>query len=69
VAVDVVPYQAILENLPVQLAAGEGPDLPRSPTLAASTSTISTWTPYVDASYWEESFGGTLDWYRGGPDR
>jgi alpha-1,4-digalacturonate transport system substrate-binding protein len=27
VAVDVVPYQAILENLPVQLAAGEGPDL------------------------------------------
>jgi hypothetical protein len=49
VAVDVVPYQAILENLPVQLAAGEGPDLPRSPTSAASTSTISTWTPYVDA--------------------
>ena len=27
VIVDVVPYQAILENLPVQLAAGTGPDI------------------------------------------
>jgi alpha-1,4-digalacturonate transport system substrate-binding protein len=34
VVVDVVPYQAILENLPVQLAAGTGPTLPRSPTWA-----------------------------------
>ena len=29
VVVDVVPYKAILESLPVQLAAGEGPDLGR----------------------------------------
>jgi ABC-type glycerol-3-phosphate transport system substrate-binding protein len=35
VIVDVVPYQAILENLPVQLAAGTGPDMARSPTSAA----------------------------------
>jgi alpha-1,4-digalacturonate transport system substrate-binding protein len=35
VIVDVVPYQAILENLPVQLAAGTGPTSPRSPTSAA----------------------------------
>ena len=27
VIVDVVPYQAILENLPIQLAAGSGPDM------------------------------------------
>jgi len=29
VAVDKVPYKAILEQLPVQLAAGEGPDIAR----------------------------------------
>ena len=27
VIVDTVPYKAILENLPVQLAAGSGPDI------------------------------------------
>src|SRR5213593_3119048 len=29
VGVDKVPYKAILEQLPVQLAAGEGPDIAR----------------------------------------
>ena len=29
VELDVVPYKAIIEGLPVQLAAGEGPDLAR----------------------------------------
>jgi alpha-1,4-digalacturonate transport system substrate-binding protein len=69
VAVDVVPYQAILENLPVQLAAGEGPDLPKVTDLGGLNEYYLDLTPYVDADYWEESFGGTLDWYRGGPDR
>ena len=31
VAIDKVPYKAILEQLPVQLAAGEGPDSKTSP--------------------------------------
>src|SRR5215472_12728621 len=29
VAIDKVPYKAIVEQLPVQLAAGEGPDIAR----------------------------------------
>ena len=29
VVIDKVPYKAILEQLPVQLAAGEGPDIAR----------------------------------------
>lgn len=69
VAVDVVPYQAILENLPVQLAAGEGPDLAKVTDLGGLNEYYLDLTPYVDAAYWEASFGGTLDWYRGGPDR
>jgi alpha-1,4-digalacturonate transport system substrate-binding protein len=69
VAVDVVPYQAILENLPVQLAAGEGPDLAKVTDLGGLNEYYLDLEPYVDAGYWEESFGGTLDWYRGGPDR
>ncbi|MFN3227586.1 MAG: ABC transporter substrate-binding protein [Hyphomicrobiales bacterium] len=69
VAVDVVPYQAILENLPVQLAAGEGPDLAKVTDLGGLNEYYLDLEPYVDVDYWEESFGGTLDWYRGGPDR
>ncbi|CAN0600969.1 unnamed protein product, partial [Ectocarpus sp. 12 AP-2014] len=69
VAIDVVPYQAILENLPVQLAAGEGPDLAKVTDLGGLNEYYLDLEPYVDAGYWDESFGGTLDWYRGGDDR
>ena len=69
VAIDVVPYQAILENLPVQLAAGEGPDIAKVTDLGGLNEYYLDLEPFVDAGYWEESFGGTLDWYRGGPDR
>ena len=68
VIVDTVPYQAILESLPVQLAAGEGPDLARVTDLGGLSQYYLDLTPYVDAAYWEENFGGTLDWYRKGPD-
>ncbi|GAA5068849.1 ABC transporter substrate-binding protein [Roseibacterium beibuensis] len=68
VIVDVVPYQAILENLPVQLAAGTGPDLAKVTDLGGLNEYYLDLTPYVDANAWEEAFGGTLDWYRGGPD-
>jgi alpha-1,4-digalacturonate transport system substrate-binding protein len=69
VAIDVVPYQAILENLPVQLAAGEGPDLAKVTDLGGLNEYYLDLEPYVDADYWDESFGGTLDWYRGSDDR
>ncbi|WP_375552622.1 ABC transporter substrate-binding protein [Rhodophyticola porphyridii] len=69
VAIDVVPYQAILENLPVQLAAGTGPDIAKVTDLGGLNEYYLDLTPYVDAGYWEASFGDTLDWYRGGDDR
>jgi alpha-1,4-digalacturonate transport system substrate-binding protein len=68
VMVDVVPYQAILENLPVQLAAGTGPDMAKVTDLGGLNEYYLDLAPYVDREYWEDSFGGTLDWYRAGPD-
>jgi alpha-1,4-digalacturonate transport system substrate-binding protein len=69
VIVDVVPYQAILENLPVQLAAGTGPDMAKVTDLGGLNEYYLDLTPHVDADYWQASFGDTLGWYRGGPDR
>lgn len=65
VSVDVVPYQAILENLPVQLAAGTGPDLAKVTDLGGLNEYYLDLAPHVDRAYWEGSFGETLDWYRG----
>jgi hypothetical protein len=49
VVVDVVPYQAILENLPVQLAAGTGPDMAKVTDLGGLNEYYLDLTPYVDA--------------------
>ena len=70
VVVDVVPYKAILESLPVQLAGGDGPDLARVTDLGGLAEYMLDITPYVaDAGYWEENFGDTLAWTRvNGPD-
>jgi alpha-1,4-digalacturonate transport system substrate-binding protein len=68
VIVDKVPYKAILESLPVQLAAGEGPDLARVTDLGGLNKYYLDIAPYVDTAYWEDNFGKTLDWYRAGPD-
>lgn len=68
VVLDKVPYKAILETLPVQLAGGTGPDLAFVTDLGGLNEYYLDLAPYVDRAYWEESFGGTLDWYRGGPD-
>ncbi len=68
VAMDIVPYQSILENLPVQLAAGTGPDIAKVTDLGGLHKYYLDIAPHVDRDYWEASFGDTLDWYRGGPD-
>ena len=68
VVIDKVPYKAILESLPVQLAAGEGPDLARVTDLGGLNKYYLDISPHVDTAYWEDSFGATLKWYRGGPD-
>lgn len=68
VVVDVVPYQAILENLPVQLAAGNAPDIAKVTDLGGLNEYYLDLAPYVDRDYWQASFGDTLGWYRAGPD-
>jgi hypothetical protein len=55
VAVDVVPYKAILESLPVQLAADEGPDLARVTDLGGLHQYYLDLSPYVDRDYWEKT--------------
>jgi alpha-1,4-digalacturonate transport system substrate-binding protein len=65
VAVDKVPFKAIVEQLPVQLAAGEGPDIARVTELGGLSKYYLDITPYVkDAKYWETNFGQTLPWLR-----
>jgi len=68
VAIDKVPYKAIVEQLPVQLAAGEGPDIARVTDLGGLSKYYLDITPYVkDPKYWEANFGQTLKWLRPTP--
>src|SRR5438093_13783609 len=63
VLIDKVPFKAIVEQLPVQLAAGEGPDIARVTELAGLSKYYLDITPYVkDPKYWESNFGQTLLW-------
>lgn len=64
VVVDNVPYKAILENLPIQLAAGSGPDIAKVTDLGGLSSYYLDVSPYVDAQYWQDTFGDILNWYR-----
>ncbi len=68
IVVDIVPYKAILESLPVQLAAGQGPDLARVTDLGGLHQYYLDIAPYVDRDYWEKNFSDTLPWHRSGPD-
>jgi alpha-1,4-digalacturonate transport system substrate-binding protein len=65
VIVDTVPYKTITEQLPVQLAAGQGPDIARVTDLGG----LSKY--YLDISkdlknrkYWDDNFGATQAWLR-----
>jgi len=65
VTLDEVPYAAILEGLPVQLAAGLGPDLARVTDLGGLSEYYLDLTPYVsNPDYWEANFGPFLEWLR-----
>jgi alpha-1,4-digalacturonate transport system substrate-binding protein len=65
VTLDVVPYKAVLESLPVQLAAGEGPDLARVTDLGGLSKYYMDLTPHIsDPAYWEANFGPFLKWLR-----
>ena len=68
VVIDTVPYKAITEQLPVQLGAGEGPDIARVTDLGGLNRFYLDITPHVkNAKYWEDNFGKSLTWLRGSP--
>ena len=65
VILDVVPYKTIVEQLPVQLAAGQGPDIARVTDLGGLSKYYLDISAHVkDAKYWEANFGATLPWLR-----
>jgi len=65
VILDTVAYKAILEGLPVQLAAGQGPDLARVTDLGGLSTHYLDLAPYIsDPAYWEANFGPFLKWLR-----
>jgi len=70
VVIDVVPYKSIMESLPIQLAAGAGPDLARVTDLGGLSKYYMDLTPHIsDSAYWEASFGPFLDWLAPDSDR
>jgi len=65
VVVDNVAYKAILESLPVQLAAGKGPDMARITDLGGLSKYYLDLTPYLsDPEYWRQNVGPFLQWFR-----
>jgi len=65
VVLDQVPFKAINENLPVQLAAGQGPDLARVADLGGVARYTLDLRPHLkDPAYFETNFGPFLEWMR-----
>jgi len=65
IVLDMVPYKAIVEQLPVQLAAGQGPDIARVTDLGGLSKYYMDISPYIkDRKYWEAQYGSTLAWLR-----
>jgi alpha-1,4-digalacturonate transport system substrate-binding protein len=65
VIVDVVPYKSILEQLPVQLGAGQGPDIARVTDLGGLSKYYMDISAHVkDTKYWDANFGATQPWLR-----
>jgi len=65
VILDTVPYKTVVEQLPVQLAAGQGPDIARVAEIGGLSKNYIDISAYVkDRKYWEDNFGSTLPWMR-----
>jgi len=67
-----VPYKAVVEQLPVQLAAGEGPDIGRVVELGGLNKFYLDLTPYLGAErvkYWQSNFSSTLNWFRSAEEK
>ena len=70
IIIDKVPYKAVVETLPVQLAAGEGPDIARVTDLGGLNKYYLDLTPHLSAARqkaWQDNFASTLSWFRAGP--
>jgi alpha-1,4-digalacturonate transport system substrate-binding protein len=70
VVVDTVAYNVILEQLPLQVEAGEAPDMARITNLPGFVGSYLDMRPYLeDPAYWEESFpANVMNAMRTGPD-
>jgi alpha-1,4-digalacturonate transport system substrate-binding protein len=66
ITLNVVGYDVIREQLPIQLEAGSGPDLAFVTNLGGLNPYYLDLTPYVDAAAWEAAYGAVLPWYRAG---
>lgn len=67
--VNIVGYDVIRDQLPIQLEAGTGPDIATVTSLGGLNRYYLDITPYVDADYWQDAYGAFLPWYRAGkPD-
>jgi alpha-1,4-digalacturonate transport system substrate-binding protein len=65
IVLDQVPYKAINENLPMQLAAGQGPDMARIVDMGGLSRYALDMRPLLrDPGYWETNFGPFLEWMR-----
>ncbi|MEO1312650.1 MAG: ABC transporter substrate-binding protein, partial [Pseudomonadota bacterium] len=66
ITINMVGYDVIREQLPIQLEAGTGPDLAFVTNLGGLHPYYVDLTPYVDADAWEAAYGAVLPWYRAG---
>lgn len=66
VVVEEVSYQTLVESLPVQLEAGEGPDIAIITDLGGLSRFYQDISSYVDDAYFEQEWSQTLQWLRGG---
>lgn len=66
IQLNVVGYNVLREQLPIQLEAGTGPDLAFITDLGGLHSYYVDLAPHVDAADWEANYGAVLPWYRAG---
>ena len=65
VTVDNVSFSVVREQLPIQLEAGQGPDIVRTPDWKSQARHWLDLRPLLpDAAYWDENFGAQADWMR-----
>lgn len=65
ITLDNVAYKVIQEQLPIQLEAGQGPDIARVTNIKELAQHWLDLRPLVAAAkYWDDNFGDTLDWMR-----